>query len=185
MSVNRKIAALFLALAPFLLLYIAAPVAHAQQRERLPEWWGLYTEAQARWDAITTVMPEYPKKAIQQGITGVVQVKIANDKQGRVAKIKIQPRVDPLLTKAVVNAVKQWMFKPQPDPKGSDRYHLSRLTFKFFITYGEGHVEMYTSPPGEERIGERLNDADSAKEVSEWNEWEQVWERSDDRPREK
>lgn len=182
MSVDRKLKALCLAVTPFLLLYIvAASASQAQQGERSPEWWALYTEAQARWDAVTTVMPEYPEDAVRQGISGVMQVKIAKDKQGKVAKIKIQPGVDPLMKKALVNAVKQWVFYPRPDPEGSDRYHLSRLTFRFFIAYGEGHVEMHIPLPGEER----LNDADSGKEVSEWNKWEQVWERSDDSQREK
>lgn len=158
MSTRKKLRAFSSIIMPFLLLNIVAmPVAHMQQSERVPEWWALYTEAQARWDALHTVMPEYPKAAVEQRITGVVQVKIANDKQGKVAKIKIQPGTDLLLKKAVVNAVRQWDFKPHPDPKGSDRYHLSRLTFSFFITYGEGHVEMYTPPPD----AERLNHADS------------------------
>jgi TonB family protein len=181
----KKSGTLILTVTPFLLLYIAvAPCAYAQHRERVPEWWALYTEAQARWDAHNTVMPEYPEEAVRQRLAGVVQIKIAKDKYGRVAKIKIQPGVDLLLTKAIVKAVKQWTFKPRPDPKGSDRYFLSRLTFSFFISYGEGHVEMYTPPPGEEKIGERLNDADSNKELREWKEWEQVWERPADPPRE-
>ena len=184
---NRKLKALSFAIAPVLLLYLAtAPMTYAQEnRVRVREWWALYSEAQARWDAHKTVMPEYPEEAIRQGIAGVVEVKIGTDKYGRVAKIKIQPGVDPLLTKAVVKAVKQWTFNPHPAPDGSNRYHLSRLTFNFFINYGEGQIEMYTPPPGEKPIGERINDTDSVKELTEWDKWEQVWERPADPPTER
>ena len=169
-----------------LLLYMAtASLTYAQRRERTRDWHGNYAEIIARYEAHKTVMPEYPEEAVRQGLAGVVEAKIGIDKYGRVAKIKIQPGVDPLLTKAVVKAAKQWTFMPRPAEDGSDRLMISRLTFNFLINFGEGQVEMYTDAPGERPIGEGINGAISVKELTEWEKWEQVWVRPPDRPKEK
>ena len=186
MSGRRKLEALSFAIASVLLLYLAtASVTYAQgERAHVPEWWAFYSEAQARWDAHKVVMPEYPEEAVRQGIAGIVEIIIGTDKYGRVAKIKIQPGVDPLLTRAVVKAVKQWTFNPHPAPDGSNRYMISRLTFSFVINFGENRVEMYTPAAGERSIGERLNDT-SGKEPREWEKWEQAWARPPDPPRER
>lgn len=47
------------------------------------EWSGFYPESYAREVAVDTVMPVYPHDAIQRGITGVVQAKIAIDESRR------------------------------------------------------------------------------------------------------
>jgi TonB family protein len=186
MSGNRKLKPLPITMVLVLLLYMAtASVTYAQHRERKRDWHGVYAEIIARSEAHKTVMPEYPGEAVRRGLAGVVEAKIGIDKYGRVGKIKIQPGVDPLLTKAVVKAVKQWTFMPRPAEDGSDRYMISRLTFNFLINYGEGQVEMYTDAPGERPIGEGINGAISAKELTEWGKWEQVWERPADPRKEK
>lgn len=183
---NRKHTALPFAIAAVLLLYLAtASSTYAQRRERTRDWHGNYAEITARYEAHKTVMPEYPEEAIRQGLAGVVEAKIGIDKYGRVAKIKIQPGIDPLLTKAVVKAAKQWTFMPRPAEDGSDRLMISRLTFNFLLNYGESRVEMYTDAPGERPIGEGINGSISVKELTEWEKWEQVWERPADPPKEK
>jgi hypothetical protein len=79
-----------------------------------------------------------------------------------------------VIKKALVDAVKHWTFKSEPDPQGLDRYVLTRLTFNFIIDNGEGRVEMY-NPPQDSLAGKQIRGAASPKESREWREWEEVW----------
>lgn len=156
--------------------------ASLPQEEAPNDWWVLMAEINARSSAVKTIMPEYPKEAIERGIAGIAQVKIGIDKRGRVAKIKAQPGTDRLVSKAVVDAVKQWRFKLEPDPQGSGRYLLSRLTFHFIIDNGEGRVEMY-NPPLDAPLTQQVNAAFSSKELREWKEWDEVWTAKKNKPK--
>lgn len=143
------------------------------QSQRAHEWSGLYPESYAREVATTTVMPIYPLDAVQRGITGVVQVKIAIDDQGAVVKLKIRRGIDSALKQAVADAVSKWTFKLQPEVMIAGRNSLSRLTFKFSINGTEPQVELYDPGPSA-KDRERLGYWDGATEIREWNNWEEV-----------
>ena len=57
------------------------------------------------------VEPEYPEEARQKGIEGPVVVDLDIGRDGRVLEAKVVSG-PPLLTQAVIDAVKQWVFKP-------------------------------------------------------------------------
>ena len=57
------------------------------------------------------VEPEYPEEARQKGIEGPVVVNLDIGRDGRVLEAKVVSG-PPLLTQAVMDAVKQWVFKP-------------------------------------------------------------------------
>ncbi len=129
----------------------------------LPESW-------ARKSAINAVMPIYPEEAAREGIAGVVRIRFETTPAGEVEIIKVKPGTDPLLRKAVIDAVKEWKFKPWP---GVERLVpvFSRLGFYFIIGKGEPRVEYDHDP----RAAICLPCSSSRKELVEWDEWELAW----------
>jgi len=117
-------------------------------------------------------MPTYPDPALREGIAGVVRIRFETNPEGDVAMIKVKPGTDPLLRKAVVDAVRQWKFARWI---GADRLEVpvfSRLAFHFVIRKGEPQIEMYD--PGR-HAAFCLACSSSRKELIEWNEWEVAW----------
>jgi len=118
-------------------------------------------------------MPIYPQDAIARGTSVLLQVKIAIDDMGRVARIRVKPRTAPMFKSAAAEAVKQWEFKPRSDGEGMGKYSMSRLTFSFAVRDGIGQVELYNPGPSS-KDSERLGYSDSIKELNEWGHWEEV-----------
>ena len=58
------------------------------------------------------VDPVYPEEARKEGIEGVVLLSVRADKEGRIEQVKILKSPHELLSKAAVEAVKQWLYKP-------------------------------------------------------------------------
>jgi TonB family protein len=137
------------------------------------EWSGFYPESYARKAAINTAMPIYPLDAVQRGITGVVQVKIAIDDQGKVAKIRIHPAIDPSLKSAIADAVDKWTFRLRPELVVPGRNSLTRLTFQFSIKGDEPRVEFYQPGPGA-KDSEHLGYWDGYRELRDWKKWEEI-----------
>jgi outer membrane biosynthesis protein TonB len=152
-----------------LIVFLVVTVGNSQTAR---DWSG-YPESYAREVALSTALPIYPADAVRKGITDVVQAKIAINDQGQVAKIKINPTIDPLLKQAVADAVNQWTFKLRPEIFIGGRHCLSRLTFKFSIINGEPLVELYNPEPSA-KDSERLGYWDGYKELRDWNKWEEV-----------
>jgi len=130
-------------------------------------------ESFIRESAIKTVMPAYPEQALRSGISGVVQLKIEIGSDGDVLRIKVNRKSDPLLKKAAADAARRWKFKPYPDREGLGRSSLSRLTFMFAIRNGEAVVELY-NPGLDAPDRERLGYYNSARELREWKDWEEI-----------
>ena len=136
---------------------------HAAQ---LPESW-------ARQAALTTVMPTYPEEAVSRGVSGVVQVKFATSPEGEVVRIKVKPKTEPLLATAVAAALKQWTFKTKHGQDGSLQPVISRLSFRFVFST-QPTVELDDPglrPPDVQSLGYY----NSAKEMREWKEWQEVF----------
>jgi TonB family protein len=60
---------------------------------------------------ILKIPPAYPANAKARGVEGVVVIHAVIDKEGRVKRADVQ-QGDPLLTKAALDAFKQWRYKP-------------------------------------------------------------------------
>ena len=56
--------------------------------------------------------PVYPEEAREEGISGVVLLSVRADKEGNVDSVKILKSPHKLLSKASIEAVKQWKYKP-------------------------------------------------------------------------
>lgn len=65
----------------------------------------------ARQLLISKVNPEYPPDAREQGVQGVVFLKVNIDKEGNVYRAELISG-HPLLAPAAIEAVKQWKYKP-------------------------------------------------------------------------
>ena len=164
MSVSRSV---FVILA---LIFCSSTLCKSQPAQ---EWAGFYPESYAREVAVNTAMPVYPSSALQRGISGVVQVKIAIDDQGRVVKLKIHPRIDSTLKQAVADAVSKWTFRIQPEVIVAGRNSLSRLTFRFSINGSEPQVKLFNPGP-DAKDRERLGYWNGVTEIREWNNGEEV-----------
>lgn len=60
---------------------------------------------------IKRVQPRYPQNALSMRIQGAVQLEATIDKEGNVTNVKAQSG-DPILTRAAIDAVRQWRYKP-------------------------------------------------------------------------
>ena len=72
---------------------------------------GETSTASAESSVLHRVEPEYPEEARKQGIEGTVVADVYIDGEGKVLEVKTISG-PPQLTQAVVDAVKQWTFKP-------------------------------------------------------------------------
>jgi TonB family protein len=61
---------------------------------------------------IKKVNPVYPEEAKKKGISGVVILVVRSDEKGDIAEVRISKSTDELLSKAAVDAVKQWKYEP-------------------------------------------------------------------------
>jgi TonB family protein len=133
----------------------------------------LLPESIARKSAITKIMPIYPEEAVQSGVSGIVHIKLEISPGGEVLGVKIKPRTDALLSKAVSDAVKQWKFRPWVGLDGLPEGVITRLIFRFSLNGEQPQVELY-SPEPDTRTDECLECSNSAREMREWREWKEV-----------
>jgi len=151
-----------------ILLFAAVSLSVAQSHE----FSAFFPESFIRESVVEKVMPSYPDEAINRGTAGTVRIKLAIDEEGKVRRIKVNPKVPRPLKEATCVAVKKWLFKPFLDQSGSGKPVLGRLTFSFALNNGEGVVSFYDpgpTAPDQERIGYY----DTPKELREWNDWEE------------
>jgi len=89
-----------------------------------------------------TAEPEYPTKALNAGVQGVVVLKVLIGKNGKVKEVNVTSG-DPILAKAAVNAVKHWRREPWASG-GNNTESLTTVTVHFAISDGP------TDCPGQE-----------------------------------
>ena len=99
------------------------------------------SERGARWEAQNYAMPRpvFPEDALKEGARGAVVLSFYIHKE-KAALIKVVESPHPALTRAAIEAVRQWRWLPfivggKPYPI------LSKLTFNFVTEGGEGRVE--------------------------------------------
>lgn len=61
---------------------------------------------------INRVAPVYPELAKRARVEGVVILNVRTDEDGRVDQVKVANNIDPHLTRAAIEAVKQWRYEP-------------------------------------------------------------------------
>jgi TonB family protein len=130
-------------------------------------------ESYLRSHAIKTTLPTYPEEAKRLGISEIVQLKLEIGSNGKVLRIKVNPKTNRLLASAAAAAARKWEFKPHVDRGGLDRPVLGRLTFHFRITDGVGTVALF-QPPLNAPDHKHLGYFNSSKEFKEWGSWEEV-----------
>jgi TonB family protein len=155
------------------LLAISGPSLVGASQEEPKKFHALLPESWARKSVMTKVMPAYPHEAVQKGVSGMVHIKFETSPEGEVLRIKVKPRTNPLLVKAVADAVKQWKFKPQLGLDGVYEPVFSRLIFHFSLSTGRPHVELYNPGPNPSDV-QQLSYYNSARERREWREWDEV-----------
>ena len=128
-----------------------------------------------RTKAIVKALPTYPAGALEQGAGSVESVRIGVTKEGEVFKVKVPPTMNPLFKDSVVDAVRQWKFRPVLMPSAHFNFYNYKLTFRFFIKSGKGLVELYNPPPDSVEREIMIRNAGADKE---WKEWEEVPEKS-------
>lgn len=86
----------------FLILAVVVTSAFgASQQDSSTKLHTLLPELTARKSATKTVMPTYPEDAVRAGISGLVHVKLQISRDGEVLRIKVKPRTNPLLRRAL------------------------------------------------------------------------------------
>jgi TonB family protein len=90
--------------------------------------------------ALKRVEPTYPEESLKRNVTGKAIVQILVDENGKVPDAKVTEAPDQLIGQVVVEAAKQWEFKPPPKIQGWQICYESTLSFKFEIRNGKGRV---------------------------------------------
>ena len=173
--IGRIFLLLFVVITAAILLMESAhtsTLASAQAQEESGKSFALMPESWARESATRMVTPDYPAAAIQQGVSGVVHIKFETDPDGEVVRIKVKPRTNSLLAKAVASAVRQWKFKAPRDLDGIAKPVISRLIFHFRLDT-EPKVRLYDPGPHPPDV-QHLGYYNSAKEMREWRDWPEM-----------
>jgi TonB family protein len=166
----RFIICALLIFAGTILVFASSPLPPTAIQDDMRNY-SLLPEAVIRKSAIETPLPVYPAEAVERNISGVIRIRLTISAEGKVEKIKVKPRTNPILARAVADAVSRWIFEPWIGPGYLPRAALGRLGFRFEITDGEGHVSMYDPQP--EEI-ECLGCSNSGLEFRQWREWPEV-----------
>jgi TonB family protein len=79
------------------------------------------------------VAPAYPEEAKQDKVSGVVVLQLLIGADGKVQEVEVLQDPDPRLTKAAVEAVKQWEFEPARGKDGKPLSVKSSVTINFAL----------------------------------------------------
>ena len=118
------------AAAPYIFVFVE-PDAVGAERERS----GRASESLGITAPVLTrkVAPAYPDEARQDKVTGVVVLQLLIGTDGKVHEVEVLQNPDPRLTKAAVEAVKQWEFEPARDKEGKSLSVKSSVTINFAL----------------------------------------------------
>jgi len=81
--------------------------------------------------ALVKVPPGYPEDAKKNKVSGVVVLQLQVGTDGRVEDVKVLEYPDPALSKAAVEAVRQWRFEPARLDNGTVVSAFCSITFNF------------------------------------------------------
>lgn len=98
---------------------------------------GTVLEKTLRRHAIKKVLPEFPQNALTSSTTGVAVAKISISEKGNVKSVEILEAPHPLIAKATVAALQQWVFDFQSSEEENPVCFSGKLTFYFSIIDGK------------------------------------------------
>jgi TonB family protein len=102
---------------------------------------------------ISRVMPKYPPESLGKKIQGVVVTQVYVGPTGRIDRFEVLQAPDPEMSRAVGEALGQWVFKPTGAPDGSPAVVRSKVMIYFAIRNGKGLV-LTASEMAKLRLGE-------------------------------
>ena len=114
-SKTRFITGALLVFAGTILVLASSPLPSAAIQDDMRNY-SLLPEGVIRKSAIEAPLPIYPAEAIERNISGIVRIRLTISAEGKVEKIKVKPRTNPILTRADADAVRQWTFEPWIGP---------------------------------------------------------------------
>ncbi len=77
------------------------------------------------------VNPKYPKEAFDAKLTGMINLELVIDKEGKVSSVRVLGKGEDLLIKSATDAVKQWTYKPyKVDGKAVEVVTIVTINFK-------------------------------------------------------
>jgi len=116
--------------APYIFVFVEPDAVGAakERASRTPEALGITAPVLSR-----KVAPAYPEDARQDKVTGVVVLQLLIGTDGKVHEVEVLQDPDPRLTKAAVEAVKQWEFEPAHDKDGKPLSVKSSVTINFAL----------------------------------------------------
>jgi hypothetical protein len=158
-----------------ILTVVVTPTMCAFQQDDSTRNHALLPESWARKAALIRVMPVYPEEVFSMNTSAVIQIKFETNSLGEVLRIKVKPGTDPVITKTIVDAVKQWKFKPWIGGESEKAMPvISKLSFCFIKRDRSPRIELIDPVPNAPH-GECLGCTNSAKELRQWKEWEEAW----------
>jgi protein TonB len=83
---------------------------------------------------INKINPTYPEEAKKEKIQGEVVLTIVISAEGKVLDVTVKKSVDERLSKAAIEAVRQWTFEPGKDAKGKAVQVKSDITIMFRLS---------------------------------------------------
>lgn len=97
-------------------------------------------ETSLRKKAVNTVVPEYPKQALKEKVSGVAVAEIVVSEEGTVINVKILESPHKSINLSMKEALKKWRFKPYTI-KGIAQKVTGKITFYFVIENEKSKVE--------------------------------------------
>ena len=85
-------------------------------------------------EVMTRVDPKYPEDAKKEKVQGEVVLDAIIGADGKVVSVTAAKSPDDRLSKAAIDAVKQWTFQPAKDAKGKAVQVKSSITVKFRLS---------------------------------------------------
>ena len=89
---------------------------------------------------ISQVIPKYPPGSLAKKIQGVVVTQVYVGPTGRIDRFEVLQAPDPETSRAVGDALMQWVFKPVAAPDGTPAVVRSKIMIYFAIRDGRGLV---------------------------------------------
>jgi len=96
----------------FMMILLTSGSRDSKQRTSKAEKVLKPTEVVTAPKAIHKVLPVYPEKLRQQGVEGVVELRVSIDKKGIVQGATVLESIHPYLDYAALQALRQWEFEP-------------------------------------------------------------------------
>jgi len=114
--------------------------AHTSHRRDMRPGWGMTVEGGVRHYLTEAPMPRYPDEALADQAHGRIATVVLFGDDFTVFTIKVLKSPHPAISRAVIEAVKDWKTEPVFSTDGTPLRVLTEIRFDFVITDGRGEV---------------------------------------------